>query len=219
MVAPPFDGAGFPPPPPAAPARPAGLPPVHPLMVPPRPPLPSASASATRAEDAESGAPPLDADLVALGLTGMSVVDADAPRPPAPLWHRISTWVAVYGVVLALIAFWPVPVDSGSGGFLRWVTAHFPVLTYARIEFGSNILLFVPFGVGLALLLPKLRYLVLPAALLVSLAIESGQAIFLAQRTPSLYDILANVSGAALGLIVLVVVEAVRRRLTDAAGD
>ncbi len=212
MVAPPFDGAGFPPPPPAAPARPAGLPPVHPLMVPPRPPLPSASASAVRADDAGTGAPLLDADLVALGLTGMSVVDADAPRPPAPLWHRISTWVAVYGVVLALIAFWPVPVDSGSGGFLRWVTAHFPVLTYARIEFGSNILLFVPFGAGLALLLPKLRYLVMPAALLVSLAIESGQAIFLAQRTPSLYDILANVSGAALGLIVLVVFEAVRRR-------
>ena len=217
MVAPPFDGAAFPPPPPAAPARPAGLPPVHPMAIPPRPPLPSASAA--RPDGAQAGSPPLDDELVALGLTGMSVVDADAPRPPAPLWHRISTWVAVYGVVLALIAFWPVPVDSGSGGFLRWVTAHFPVLTYSRIEFGSNILLFVPFGVGLALLLPKLRYLVLPAALLVSLAIESGQAIFLAQRTPSLYDILANVSGAALGLITLVVVEAVRRRLTDPAGD
>ena len=217
MVAPPFDGAAFPPPPPAAPARPAGLPPVHPMAVPPRPPLPSASAA--RRDGAQADSPPLDDELVALGLTGMSVVDADAPRPQAPLWHRISTWVAVYGVVLALIAFWPVPVDSGAGGFLRWVTAHFPLLTYGRIEFGSNILLFVPFGVGLALLLPKLRYLVLPSALLVSLAIESGQAIFLAQRTPSLYDILANVSGAALGLIVLVVFEAVRKRVTGPSED
>ncbi|WP_292700427.1 VanZ family protein [Microbacterium sp. 69-10] len=163
----------------------------------------------------------MDIDLAALGLSGIPVFDADAPRPPAPLWRRISTWVGVYSVALALIAFWPVPVDSGAGGFLRWVTAHIPMLTYSRIEFGSNILLFVPFGLGLALLLPKLRYLVLPAALLVSLTIESGQAVFLAQRTPSLYDILANVSGAALGLIVLVVFEVLKghhRRLAEASG-
>ncbi|MFD5224618.1 VanZ family protein [Microbacterium sp. NPDC058342] len=124
----------------------------------------------------------------------------------------MSTWVIVYGVVLALIAFWPQPVDSGAGRVLGWITAHFPLLTYDRIEFGANIVLFVPFGIGLAMLLPTLRYLVLPAALLASLTIESMQAVLLAARTPSVYDIIANVSGAALGLIATVLVEVLIRR-------
>ena len=132
---------------------------------------------------------------------------------------RISTWVAVYGVVLALIAFWPQPVDSGAGRFLRWVTDVFPLATYARIEFGSNILLFVPFGVGLALLLKQLRYLILPLAILASLTIESGQGILIAARTPSVLDIVANVSGACLGLVGVVAYEAWRahRHRSDAA--
>lgn len=114
-------------------------------------------------------------------------------RAATPLWHRLSTWLTVYAVALALIGFWP---DS-------------------RIEFGSNILLFVPLGVGVALLLPRMRYLVLPVALLASLTIESAQAVFIAARTPSIHDILANVSGAALGLVGVALVEAwrvVRRR-------
>ncbi|GAA3930796.1 hypothetical protein GCM10022383_06740 [Microbacterium soli] len=126
--------------------------------------------------------------------------------------------MCVYGVVLVLIAFWPVPVDAGAGGLLRSITASFPVLTYPRIEFGANILLFVPFGVGLALLLPSQRHLVLPSALLASLTIEAGQAVFLAQRTFSLYDILANAAGAALGLVGLVVIESLRRRSSRAPG-
>jgi len=124
----------------------------------------------------------------------------------------VSTWVAVYGVALALIGFWPQPVDSGAGRLLRFITRVFPILTYDRIEFGSNILLFVPLGVGLALLLPTARYLVMPVTLLVSLAIESVQAVYIAARTPSVYDIIANVSGAAIGLVAVAVFEAGRRR-------
>lgn len=180
-------------------------PPAPPLSVPPRPPLPESRP-----------APPsgLDADLIALGIPEASLVDAPAASTPRPLWQRVSTWVAVYGVVLALIAFWPQPVDSGAGAgaFLAWVTDRFPLLTYPRIEFAANILLFVPFGVGLALLLPALRYLVMPAALLVSLAIESVQAVLIAARTPSVYDIVANVSGACLGLIAVAIADALRRR-------
>ncbi|SJN40746.1 hypothetical protein FM104_11045 [Microbacterium esteraromaticum] len=120
--------------------------------------------------------------------------------------------MAVYGVALALIAFWPEPVDSSAGALLRWITKTVPGLTYARIEFGSNILLFVPLGIGLALLMPRLRYLVMPIALLVSLGIEAAQAIFLAARTPSIYDIVANVSGACLGLVIIVAAQEWRKR-------
>jgi len=130
------------------------------------------------------------------------------------LWRRASTWVVVYGVALALIAFWPQPVDSGADRLLGVISRVFPILTYQRIEFGSNILLFVPLGVGLALLLRRARYLVMPVALLVSLTIESVQALFLADRTPSVHDIIANVSGAALGLVAVAVLDARRRRRT-----
>lgn len=136
----------------------------------------------------------------------------DPRRPRRHRWGRVSTWVVVYGVALALIGFWPQPVDSGAGWFLRITTRLFPMLTYDRIEFGSNILLFVPLGVGLAMLLTRSRYLIMPVALLVSLTIESVQAVYIAARTPSVYDIIANISGAALGLVAVAVVEAWRRR-------
>lgn len=123
----------------------------------------------------------------------------------------MSTWVVVYGIVLALIGFWPQPVDSGAGWFLRIITRVFPLLTYDRIEFGSNILLFVPLGVGLSMLLVRSRYLVMPVALLVSLTIESVQAVYIEARTPSVYDIIANVSGAALGIVAVAAFQAWRQ--------
>lgn len=138
--------------------------------------------------------------------------EGDSRRRRTRLRGRLSTWVTVYGVALALIGFWPQPVDSGAGHLLRLISRVFPLLSYERLEFASNILLFVPLGVGLALMLRRSRYLVMPIALLVSLSIESVQAVFIAARTPSVYDIIANVSGAALGLVAVAVVDARRRR-------
>lgn len=146
-----------------------------------------------------------------------SGVDPRRPRPH--LWGRVSTWVAVYGVALALIGFWPQPVDSDAGWFLRIITRVFPMLTYDRIEFGSNILLFVPLGVGLAVLMARARYLVMPVALLVSLTIESVQAVYIAARTPSVYDIIANVSGAAVGLVAVAVFQAWRQQSARRSGS
>jgi len=57
----------------------------------------------------------------------------------------------------------------------------------------------------------------MPVALLVSLAIESVQAVYIAARTPSVYDIIANVSGAALGLVAVAVFEAWRRSRDQSA--
>jgi hypothetical protein len=119
----------------------------------------------------------------------------------------------IYGVVLALVAFWPVPVDRGASGLLRAISHAVPWLTYDVIETTANVLLFVPFGVLLAVALPLHRGLVVPIALAATLLIESGQALFLVQRTPSLRDIVANVLGAAVGLAIVVIVE--RRRARD----
>lgn len=119
--------------------------------------------------------------------------------------------LTMYAVALALIAIWPVPVDSGAGPLLRAITRVVPVLTYARIEFGANILLFVPLGALLALLLTR-RYLIVPIALVATVAIESMQALMLERRTPSVMDILANLTGACIGLLLVAGIEWWRRR-------
>jgi hypothetical protein len=118
----------------------------------------------------------------------------------------------IYGAMLALIAFWPVPVDRGAAGLLRTITRTVPWLTYGVIETTANVLLFVPLGMLLALALPLHRGLVVPIALATTLVIESGQALLLTQRTPSLRDIVANVIGAMIGLAVVHVVQWRSRR-------
>ena len=119
--------------------------------------------------------------------------------------------LTVYGISLALIALWPVPVDSGAGGLLRRVTRVLPALTYARIEFSANILLFVPLGVLLMLILRR-RYLILPIAIATTVAIECSQGLLLDKRTPSLLDIIANTAGACVGMLIIAAVESWRAR-------
>ncbi len=121
--------------------------------------------------------------------------------------------LVVYGAMLALIAFWPTPVDRGATGLLRAISQAVPWLTYDLIETTANVALFVPFGALLALVLPLHRGLVVPLALATTLVIESGQALLLAQRTPSLRDIVANVLGAVIGLAIVHLRE--RRRIPD----
>lgn len=197
--------------------------------IPPRPPLPAARSVAPDAAlgglDVQHLPPHASAAAhVNRGRLGASrpVGAQIPPRPPLParaveprsaaaVWLRHAVrspriLLTAYVVVLTLIAVWPVPVDSGAGGFLRLVSRVIPVLTYARIEFGANILLFVPLGILLALILRQ-RYLIVPIALVATVAIESFQALLLDKRTPSVMDIIANLTGAAIGLLIVVSVE------------
>lgn len=153
-------------------------------------------------------------DYAALGIP---------PRPPLPTSpvvprteakRRINdprAWLAAYAIALALIAFWPSPVDKDAGPFLRLVTEIFPVLTYPRIEFLANIALFVPLGLLLTLIVRRNRWLVLPVAFLATVTIECVQAVALDSRTPSALDIVANTAGACLGMLIAVFVETLAR--------
>lgn len=198
----------------AQPNTPAG-------SIPPRPPLPGASGAPvpSRAAAADVPAPAAADRHVNSGRLGVAAAPVARhpsipPRPPLPARpSRLRAAVrnprvllAAYLVVLTLIAVWPVPVDSGAGGLLRGITRVFPIATYARIEFGANILLFVPLGILLALILRQ-RYLILPIALVSTVAIESFQALMLDKRTPSVMDIIANLTGAALGLLIVAFVQ------------
>ena len=142
---------------------------------------------------------------------------ADAARARRAVALRVvGALLSLYGLALAAIAFWPVPVDRGAGGVLRTITALVPWLTYPRIEFGANVLLFMPLGVLLALLLGRRWPLSIPIALFASIAIELGQWLFLAERTSSLWDVVANALGAAIGSGATAVMRGRSRSATSA---
>jgi len=107
--------------------------------------------------------------------------------------------LAAFLVALAFIAFWPTPVDRDAGWLLGRITDAVPWLTYGRIEFGANIVLFVPLGWCATRGWPRWHALVVPAALVLSVLIEVAQGLTLAERTSSVFDVIANTAGAALG--------------------
>ncbi len=154
---------------------------------------------------------PLDAARDELGILPRP---SPAPRAKGRTRQVARTALIVYAAVLALIGLWPSRVDDPAGSFLRGLTHVIPWATYARIEFGANILLFAPFGVLLALILTQ-RYLILPIALVTTVAIESLQALVLARRVPSVMDIVANLTGACIGLLIVVFLEWSRQRRLD----
>lgn len=124
--------------------------------------------------------------------------------------------LAVYVAVLAVVGFFPTPVDRPAHGFLtaaiHWgfgLGASF--VTYSNIEFVSNILLFVPLGLLLTIITgPRRRWLAPASCLIASCAIELGQALFLPERVASVGDVIANTIGGVVGTAIAVAVQAVR---------
>lgn len=122
--------------------------------------------------------------------------------------------LALYLAALAVVAFWPTPVDRPAAGRLQAALlalhrAGLPdLINYSFVEFASNILLFAPIGILAALAFPQFhRGRIVLAAFLASCGMELGQKLFLHDRFPSAMDIVANTAGAMLGLWVLGVVE------------
>ncbi|KRE47574.1 hypothetical protein ASG92_10060 [Arthrobacter sp. Soil736] len=127
--------------------------------------------------------------------------------------------LAIYLVGLAGVAFWPSPVDRPVAGRLQTVLfalhkVGLPILiNYSFVEFASNILMFAPIGALATLAFPAShRGRIVLSAFLMSCGMELGQMLFLHDRVPSAMDIVANTSGAMLGIWVLGVVEDWLRR-------
>lgn len=131
---------------------------------------------------------------------------------------RVAALLGLYLVAAALVAFWPVPVDSGAQGMLHRIERLVPWATYGRIEFGANIVFFVPFGWLLSILLDRARYLVLPIGIVTTVSIEAIQGELLAQRTASIYDVLANTTGTCVGMIIAAAILHRREAAREARG-
>ena len=126
-------------------------------------------------------------------------------RRPARSRYRVVATVllAVYLLALTLIAFWPQHVDRGAGPFLGAIRRVLPWATYDRVEFASNVLLFVPLGL-LLMLSVGYAWKVLLTGFAATVAIELVQAL-LPDRTSSVLDVIANTSGTVLGIVLAVI--------------
>jgi glycopeptide antibiotics resistance protein len=123
-------------------------------------------------------------------------------------------------VVVAIITFTPGPPDANgqrdliaflarahTQGLPQWVT-------FGKVEFSANVLMFVPIGLFGALALPRARWLIVPAAVAMSAVIEAVQAADLPARVGTPRDVIANGVGALIGyLVATIVLTEIHRRI------
>jgi acetyltransferase-like isoleucine patch superfamily enzyme len=124
--------------------------------------------------------------------------------------HGILVLLTLYLAALALIGFWPTPVDRPLIGFIDDVLSalHENSLTagieYKHVESVANVILFVPLGLLVALLVPVRRWwLAAIVGLPISAVIETIQFLALSQRLASPRDVATNTLGAILGAVAI----------------
>ncbi|MEW1810256.1 VanZ family protein [Pseudarthrobacter phenanthrenivorans] len=124
------------------------------------------------------------------------------------LWQII---LAAMVVPLALVAFWPTPVDqpiSGQLGIVLNFLHHQGIprwFNYNFVEASANVALFIPVGFVATLAFPHKRWWQIGAfGMLVSGCIELGQLLLLHNRFASPSDVITNTSGAVIGDLVAV---------------
>jgi len=147
-----------------------------------------------------------------------------ASRSSAPSLRGLH-WVSAglllaFLAAIAIITFTPGPPDpTGQRDLIAFLArAHAQGLpawvTFGKVEFGANIVMFIPIGLFGALALPRARWLIVPAAVGLSAVIEYLQAANLPARDGTARDVVANGLGALIGyLLAAVVLAEVHRRI------
>ena len=132
--------------------------------------------------------------------------------------------LVIYLIVLVLASLWPTPVDGG--GFVWYLTSQVLQFTqgiswlnwlqYNQLEAIANALLYLPLGVFLVVLLPKLRiWWLLPIPVLVSALAEASQRFFLPARYSTLDDVYHNALGGVIGVVISVSIRQLKKWLAQ----
>lgn len=137
----------------------------------------------------------------------------DPPRTSTPRYLLVGVLAVLYGAFLALVAFWPTPIDDPVADLLKRLISELhergmpSFIDYRFVEFLGNVALFVPIGALIGLALPRRRWVAMllcgPA---LSTAVELVQRHFLSDRYASLSDIIANSIGSTLGVLIALAV-------------
>lgn len=121
-----------------------------------------------------------------------------------PPW-RIALTAHLAG--LALVGFWPTPVDKPVLGTLTTVLKHLHGvgvprwIDYHFVESSANVVMFIPLGFLAAMAFPTKPWWHLAAiGLAASLCMEFGQLLFISARYSSVADVVTNTCGAVIGI-------------------
>ncbi|KJL25917.1 VanZ like family protein [Microbacterium oxydans] len=115
-------------------------------------------------------------------------------------------------ISLAALTLTPSKVEDSMPTLLDAVltTAHrlgWEWLDFTRLEILANVLVFVPVGIFSFVLLPRrVWFLALLVGPLLSAMIETAQRLALPHRAATVNDVVANTTGAILGVAIAVVV-------------
>ena len=117
--------------------------------------------------------------------------------------------LASYLLLSALVAFWLIPIDKALAPKLvllieRAQKHGVPAwLGYDQIQFGANILFFIPLTFLLACLVGRHFWgLAALLGLAASVAVEFVQGEFLTERFSSVADVAANATGSVIGALL-----------------
>jgi glycopeptide antibiotics resistance protein len=143
------------------------------------------------------------------GTTGRTLLAAGTPPPSRVRVVLAVSASAVYGLVVAFATLTPTPLDRGFRSSLERLLGVMhrhgvpDRFDYSALEASANVAMFVPVGFLVAMLLPqRLWWLALLACPALSAGIEASQAAFLAERFATIADVIANSTGAFLGIAV-----------------
>ncbi len=135
----------------------------------------------------------------------------------------LSLATLAYLGVVGMITLGPKPYGERTEGFVYRLLALFQRhsstewIDYNRLEFGMNVLMFVPIGVFFLLLFGRrLWWLSIMFGVALTLGIEFAQ-MFMPTRVSDARDILANSSGAFIGVIIALILTYGKARRIRAA--
>jgi glycopeptide antibiotics resistance protein len=124
--------------------------------------------------------------------------------------------LCVYGAFVAAATLSPTPLDQGYQSSINRLLAVLhrngvpEWFGYSKLEFTANIGMFIPLGLLVAMLFPaRLWWLALLICPAFSVAIELTQSVALSSRFATASDVIANSSGALIGITCAVILHAV----------
>jgi len=123
--------------------------------------------------------------------------------------HPVLALVTIaYLGVVAWVTLGPQPLSTAGRGLLRRILAALgnheltDWITYDRVEFVANVLMFVPIGLLFVLLFGRRQWwLAVLIGIAITLMIELAQSSII-DRVSDPRDVLANTAGAFLGVLV-----------------
>lgn len=135
------------------------------------------------------------------------------PRSPQAIAKALLVariLLVVYLIGVAVVAFWPTPIDRDAHGLIKALAAELRTwglrfMRYDRIEFAGNVLFFVPLGALVTWVFGR-WWIGILVGVLASATIEIVQGAALPERFSTLQDVAANSLGAAIGVGVAILV-------------